>query len=63
MFSEMQNCTSLDRVCFLRKQLGKFCHKNLHLFPDFGTMLFSHDTLSVRLLECKKENGERMTAW
>ena len=45
----MQNCMSLDHVRFLREQLGKFCHKNLHLFPDFGTMLFTYETLS----ECK----------
>jgi len=45
----MQNFTSLDRVRFLREQLEKFRHKNLHLFPDFGTTLFTYEPLS----ECK----------
>ena len=55
MFSKMQNSTSLDIVRFLREQLRKFCHKNLHLFSDLETMLFTYEALS----ECK--NGHKCT--
>ena len=43
MFSKMQNCMSLGCVCFLRERLRKFCHINLHHFPPFLALLFTHE--------------------
>ena len=39
----MQNCMSLGCVCFLREHLKKFCHINLHHFPLFLALLFTHE--------------------
>ena len=43
MFSKMQNCMSLGCVRFLRERLRKFCHINLHHFPPFLALLFTHE--------------------